>query len=365
MKRQTIARTITLALLPIAVFVIAVLAVAGGLSAPSASASSLGPRQEIRQQQQQQSGKPVLTSLTVTASGTAQPLSPAFGSTVKYYTVVVSTPVTQITVAGARAAGDSVEADTAALTALYTSAGGDNWATNTNWATAEPIGTWFGVTTDSNGRVTGLNLRTNNLVGTLPDELGNFTGMLQIYLQDNGLTGPIPDLSSLTSLTHLEMARNQLSGSIPALVTLTSLQRIYLQDNGLTGTIPDLSGLTSLTHLDLARNGLSGSIPAPGALTSLQEIYLQDNDLSGPIPALSGLTSLTHLEMAPADPGPGRPHRPDAHLPARLCPQLVDFDPGPGRPHRPDAHLPARQRVDWVDPRPERPHLPDTPGPGS
>ena len=134
LKRQTIARTITLALLPIAVFVIAVLAVAGGLSAPSASASSLISRQEM-QQQHQQSNDPVLTSLTVTASGTRQPLSPAFGSTVKYYTVVVSTAVTQITVAGASAAGDSVEADTAALTALYNSAGGVNWTTSTNWTT--------------------------------------------------------------------------------------------------------------------------------------------------------------------------------------------------------------------------------------
>ena len=196
MKRQTIAGTITL-------LAIAVLAVAGGLSAPSVSASSLGPRQEM-QQQHQQSNDPVLTSLTVTASGTGQPLSPAFGSTVKYDTVVVSTAVTQITVAGASAAGDSVEADTAALTALYNSAGGVNWTTNTNWGNAVPIGTWSGVTTDSNGRVTKLDLRTNNLAGTLPDELGDFTGMQEIYLQDNGLTGPIPDLSGLTGLTHLD-----------------------------------------------------------------------------------------------------------------------------------------------------------------
>ena len=69
MKRQTVA---TLALL-----VIVLLAVAGGLSAPSVSASSLISRQEIRQQHQQ-SNDPVLTSLTVTASGTRQPLSPAF-----------------------------------------------------------------------------------------------------------------------------------------------------------------------------------------------------------------------------------------------------------------------------------------------
>ena len=213
LKRQTIAGTITL-------LAIAVLAVAGGLSAPSVSASSLISRQEIRQQQQQ-SGEPVLTSMTVTASGTAQPLSPAFGSTVKYDTVVVSAAVTQITVAGASAAGDSVEADTAALMALYTSAGGVNWRTKTNWGIDVPIGMWSGVTTDSNGRVTKLDLRSNNLVGTLPDELGDFTGMQEIYLQDNELTGPIPDLSGLTSLTHLEMARNQLSGPIPALGALT------------------------------------------------------------------------------------------------------------------------------------------------
>ena len=116
---------------------IVLLAVAGGLSAPSVSASSLISRQEIRQQHQQ-SNDPVLTSLTVTASGTAQPLSPAFGSTVKYDTVVVSTAVTRITAAGASAAGDSVEADTAALTALYNSAGGVNWTTKTGWESSDP-----------------------------------------------------------------------------------------------------------------------------------------------------------------------------------------------------------------------------------
>ena len=81
--------------------------------------------------------------------------------------------------------------------------------------------------------------------------------LTQIYLQDNELSGPIP-LSGLTSLTHLDLARNKLSESIPALGALTSLQQIYLQDNELTGLIPDLTGLTGLTHLDLARNQLMG-----------------------------------------------------------------------------------------------------------
>ena len=113
------ARTITLTLLAIAV-----LAVAGGLSAPSASASSLGPRQEM-QQLHQQSNEPALTSLTVT-SLTTQPLAPAFSSTVRYYTVVVDTAVTRITVAGTAASGDSVAYEETTGTAI------DDADTNTN-----------------------------------------------------------------------------------------------------------------------------------------------------------------------------------------------------------------------------------------
>ena len=231
------ARTITLTLLAIAV-----LAVAGGLSAPTASASSLGPRQEV-QQLHQQSGEPALTSLTVTADGTTQPLAPAFSSTVRYYTVVVDTAVTRITVSGTAAPGNSVAyeetdgtsiddadttanghqvdiltagkrlnvvvtrtapaatttygvlvihegstaGDTVALMALYNSAGGDDWSENTSWGTATPLMTWGRVITDSDGRVTSLELGNNNLVGTLPDELGDLTALTTLYLWGNGL----------------------------------------------------------------------------------------------------------------------------------------------------------------------------------
>ena len=61
--------------------------------------------------------------------------------------------------------------DTVALMALYNSLGGDDWSENTSWGTATPLITWGQVNTDGNGRVTGLELGDNNLVGTLPDEL--------------------------------------------------------------------------------------------------------------------------------------------------------------------------------------------------
>ena len=347
------ARTITLTLLPIAVLAIAVLAVAGGLSAPTASASSLGPRQEV-QQPHQQSGEPALTSLTVTADGTTQPLAPAFSSTVRYYTVVVDTAVTRITVSGTAAPGNSVAyeetdgtpiddadttanghqvdiptagkrlnvvvtrratattygvlvihegptaGDTVALMALYNSAGGDDWSENTSWGTATPLITWGQVNTDSNGRVTGLELGNNNLVGTLPDELGDLTELTTLYLWGNGLSGPIPDLRSLTSLTHLSLSQNELTGPVPTwLGTLTNMVALYMWGNEFTGTIPDLRGLSSLFELSLARNNLTGPVPAwLNGLTKLQGLWLNNNELTGPIPDLRALQGLYQLELS-------------------------------------------------------------------
>ena len=347
------ARTITLTLLPIAVLAIAVLAVAGGLSAPTASASSLGPRQEV-QQPHQQSGEPALTSLTVTADGTTQPLAPAFSSTVRYYTVVVDTAVTRITVSGTAAPGNSVAyeetdgtpiddadttadghqvdiptagkrlnvvvtrratattygvlvihegptaGDTVALMALYNSLGGDDWSENTRWGTATPLMTWGRVITDSDGRVTSLELGNNNLVGTLPDELGDLTALTTLYLWGNDLSGPIPDLSGLTALTTLDLGQNELTGPVPTwLGTLTNMVALYMWGNEFTGTIPDLRGLSSLFELSLARNNLTGPVPAwLNGLTKLQGLWLNNNELTGPIPDLRALQGLYQLELS-------------------------------------------------------------------
>ena len=50
------------------------------------------------------------------------------------------------------------------LVALYNETGGDNWTTQTNWLTDNPLDTWHGVTV-AIGRVTGLSLSRNNLTG--------------------------------------------------------------------------------------------------------------------------------------------------------------------------------------------------------
>ena len=63
--------------------------------------------------------------------------------------------------------------DKAALVALYNATDGPNWANNRNWLSDRPIGEWARVSTDGDGRVTGLWLDGNELSGSIPSELGN------------------------------------------------------------------------------------------------------------------------------------------------------------------------------------------------
>ena len=63
--------------------------------------------------------------------------------------------------------------DHAALVALYNTTGGTFWTNNHKWLSDAPIGEWYGVTTDSNGRVVSLDINRNRLRGEIPADLGN------------------------------------------------------------------------------------------------------------------------------------------------------------------------------------------------
>ena len=219
-----------------------------------------------------------------------------------------------LAVPGTRAQSSVNAGDRAALKALYTATAGANWRTNTGWDnidTTTDLETLYGIDVNSSGRVTGIALELNNLTGELPDlsaltsltylsfYANNLTGSIPalpaslttLRLHNNQLTGSIPDLSALTRLFVLLLRNNQLTGSLPALPT--SLFSIRLNNNQLDGTIPDLSALTRLSTLELNHNQLTGSLPA--LPTSLSTLYLHNNQLDGTIPDLSALTSLSQL----------------------------------------------------------------------
>nr|PNR58102.1 hypothetical protein PHYPA_005097 [Physcomitrium patens] len=99
---------------------------------------------------------------------------------------------------------------------------------------------WLACTLDSSGpRISTLNLASMNLSGPIATSIANLTAVTTIWMSNNLLSGPIPDLSQMKSLSHLGLQHNSLTGEIPQwLVDLPMLQELFLQDNHLEGSVP-------------------------------------------------------------------------------------------------------------------------------
>ncbi len=148
--------------------------------------------------------------------------------------------------------------DSLALVDLYNSTNGPGWAIHTNWLTAAPMGTWYGVMV-LNDRVYLLSLESNRLFGTLPSSLGDLTAIKHMSLKGNGLTGTIPSsLANLVNLLEIDLSVNQLSGSIPASFNNYARQggnpfTCNFANNYLSGSIPSFSNV-SVGSFDLTHN---------------------------------------------------------------------------------------------------------------
>ncbi|CAM9337204.1 unnamed protein product, partial [Ectocarpus sp. 6 AP-2014] len=157
--------------------------------------------------------------------------------------------------------------DRDALLTLYHCTGGPSWHNRSGWGSDRPLNEWYGVTTNSAGRVVALELRYNNLQGSIPPGLGELGALEHLHLTNNELHGAIPpELGRLHSLTDLRLYCNHLSGILPPeLGNLHALKKLVVYSNDLSGTVPpELEGLRALEELLLSDNKyLLGDIP-PG-----------------------------------------------------------------------------------------------------
>ena len=188
------------------------------------------------------------------------------------------------------------------LARLYHSTNGKNWTNSTNWLSDAPLNTWFGVRTNSSEEVMELDLKENNLTGTIPLEIGRLKNLMLLNLGLNQLTGIVPsEISGLESITHLYLHSNRLTGNIPSEIgQLTNLREFRLDQNRLSGSIPpEFGNLRELRDLRLFGNLLSGSIPPEiGRLNELTNLVLSDNRLTGDIPpGVWGLQNLRALVL--------------------------------------------------------------------
>jgi hypothetical protein len=204
--------------------------------------------------------------------------------------------------------------DRAILMELFTQTGGvisgctpgntTTWKNCNNWGTAAPLNQWYGIRTNSDGCVTGIDLDGgvdfgspyfsggggNGLSGTIPSSIGGLSSLTFLSLSGNtGFTdAPIPTtLNDLHNLEILLMTNCNRNGIIPPMGNLSKLTWLCLDYNKLEGGGFDFNGVASLRYLYLNHNKLGNGIHGiPSGLTSLNnlvELKLQHNRLIGGI----------------------------------------------------------------------------------
>ena len=186
---------------------------------------------------------------------------------------------------------DYVGIERSILLEFYNATDGPNWANSTNWLSDAPVGEWFGIETDGEGRVQTINIINNGLNGNIPHSIGRLIGVDILWLRDNELTGSIPSsIGNLTRMDDLDLSGNQLTGAIPtSLGNLVNCVELVLRNNRLTGGIPSSIGFMSkLGVLDLSDNLLTGDIPSALGQGRISFFHLNNNRLSGSFPSFLG-----------------------------------------------------------------------------
>ncbi|CDY19157.1 BnaA04g18970D [Brassica napus] len=142
-----------------------------------------------------------------------------------------------------------------------------------------------------NNRIKG-KIPDNRFTGRIPLSICNCRSLKRLWLSYNNLTGPIPQC--LSNLTIVNLRKNNLEGSIPdVFVTGASLQELDVGHNRLTGKLPrSLQNCASLEFLLVDHNKIKDKFPFwLKALPNLQVLILSSNKFYGSIsPPASSLT---------------------------------------------------------------------------
>ncbi|KAL6203069.1 hypothetical protein ACLB2K_026773 [Fragaria x ananassa] len=165
-----------------------------------------------------------------------------------------------------------------------------------------------------------LDLGSNNFSGPIPSNYDQLMpDLLELYLSGNHINGSIPpSLCNMSGLLNLMLRNNLLSGEFARAWSLWPAIRVVdVSYNNLAGKIPSSMGVpSSLNVLNLRKNNFTGQIPSSlfQSCTELQIIDLGVNRLTGSIPLWTSSFVSSHLYMLRS-----RSNSLSGQIPRRLC----------------------------------------------
>uniref|UniRef100_A0A7S4NRK8 Leucine-rich repeat-containing N-terminal plant-type domain-containing protein n=1 Tax=Paramoeba aestuarina TaxID=180227 RepID=A0A7S4NRK8_9EUKA len=140
---------------------------------------------------------------------------------------------------------NEIDREMNSLIEFYHSTKGESWFKSDNWLDGPPCGDdalessnkggWYSLSC-AGGRVVAINMPNNNMSGTLPSSLGDFTKLLSLVVSNN-----------------------QIGGEIPSELFHSSILSLYLNNNSFTGTLND--DICSFPLYNLSFNRFSCPLP--------------------------------------------------------------------------------------------------------
>ena len=184
-------------------------------------------------------------------------------------------------------------ADSLELVHFYQHFNGPGWTVQ--WDFNSPMDTWAGITMDPLGCLRGITLNKKNLIGEVYDF--NFPTLKELILEENKISGTLPDFTSLGSLEKLDFMKNELMNSIPNFSNLHNLKTLILNSNRLSGIVPHLGACIEIIFLDLSYNQLTSPLPNLDHLVQLDHLALNYNTFEELFPLLN-LPNLSKLAIS-------------------------------------------------------------------
>jgi len=185
---------------------------------------------------------------------------------------------------------------------FYFSTGGDDWIKSENYLNNEHECQWTGIICNKQYEIVALDFGSNNLVGTLVEELQHLPRLRSINVHGNHLSGTFPNVyTKLSDLININIDNNSISGNLPYTIgNLQNLRFFDIDNNEFTGRLPgSLFTINSLEVLDIDHNMFSGKLtPAFGNLVNMKVLQMHNNNFSGNIPlAMRKMTSLNEWDL--------------------------------------------------------------------